>query len=69
MQEHPSSEAIPPFIHVVNVIALLLAGLILLLTAVAKLYQLVVLLPVLVLLAVYWCFRTNPGVAAGYFGI
>jgi hypothetical protein len=69
MQEHPRNKEIPPLIHVVNVVALLLAGLILLLTAVAYTYQVVVLVPVLVLLVVYWRFRTNPRVAAGYFGI
>jgi hypothetical protein len=69
MQEHPRNKEIPPLIHVVNVVALLLAGLILLLTAVAHTYQVVVLVPVLVLLVVYWRFRTNPRVAAGYFGI
>jgi hypothetical protein len=59
----------PPLIHVVNVAALLLADLILLLTAVARPYQLVLLFPVLVLLVVYGRFRTNPHVAAGFFGL
>jgi hypothetical protein len=62
-------QEIPPIIHVVNVVALLLGGLILLLTAVARAYQLVVLLPVLVLLVLYWRLRTKPQVAAGYFGL
>jgi hypothetical protein len=60
---------IPLVIHIVNVVALLLGGLILMLTAVVKVYQLSVLLPVLVLLLVYWRVRTNPRVAAGYFGL
>jgi hypothetical protein len=69
MPEHPRNKASPPLIHVVNVVALLLAGLILLLTAVARPYQLVLLLPVLVFLVVYGRFRTNPHVAAGFFGL
>jgi hypothetical protein len=69
MQEHPRSKESPLLIHVVNVVALLLAGLILLLTAVAKAYQMVLLVPVLVLLVVYWRGRTNPRVVAGYFGL
>jgi hypothetical protein len=63
------SQRLPPILHLVNVVALLLGGLILLLTAVARAYQLVVLLPVLVLLIVYWPLRTNPQVVAGYFGL
>ena len=69
MQEHSRSQTIPSLIHVVNILALLLAGLILLLTAVARAYQMVLLGPVLILLVVYWRFRTNSRVAAGYFGI
>ena len=69
MEEHRYSKESLPLIHIVNVAALLLAGLILLLTAVARPYQLLVLVPVLVLLVVYWRFRTNPRVAAGFFGI
>jgi hypothetical protein len=69
MPEHPRHKAIPLPIHIVNVVALLLAGLILLLTAVAHAYQVVVLVPVLILLVVYWRFRADPRVAAGYFGI
>jgi hypothetical protein len=60
---------IPPVLHVVNVVALLLGGLILLLTAVVRAYQLVVLLPVLALLVAYWHLRAIPHVAAGYFGL
>jgi hypothetical protein len=52
-----------------NVVALLFGGLILLLTAVAKAYQLVVLLPVLVLVVGYWRLRAHPQVTAVYFGL
>ena len=69
MSELSHSRGIPPIIHLVNVVALLLGGLLLLLTAVVRPYQLVVLLPVLALLVVYWRLRTNPRVAAGYFGL
>jgi GDSL-like Lipase/Acylhydrolase family len=68
MQGHRYSKESPLLLHVVNVAALLLAGLLLLLTAVARAYQLALLGPVLVLLVVYWRFRTNPRVAAGCFG-
>jgi hypothetical protein len=69
MSELSPSRGIPPIIHLINVIALLLSGLLLLLTAVVRPYQLVVLLPVLALLVVYWRLRTDPRVAAGYFGL
>ena len=51
--------------------ALLLAGLILLLTAVTRwaMCHVVVLGPVLILLVVYWRFQTDPGVVAGYLGL
>src|SRR5687767_3431060 len=65
----PRNQEIPPLIHVVNVVALLLAGLILLLTAVTRVFYVVVLVPVLILLVVYWRFRTDPRMAAGYFGL
>lgn len=60
---------VPPIIHVVNLAALLLGGLLLLLTAVDQTYQLALLAPIPVLLAVYWRHRTDPRVAAGYFGL
>ena len=66
---HSCARFLPTLIHGINVAAVLLAGLILLLTAVAKAYQVVLLVPVLVLLGVYWRCRTNPRVAAGYCGI
>jgi hypothetical protein len=69
MRNDSHRREIPPSIHVVNILALLLSGLILLLTAVVRAYQLVVLLPMLVLLVVYWRFRTNPRVVACYFGV
>jgi hypothetical protein len=59
----------PLIIHSVNVSALLLGGVILLLTAVSRSYQLIILLPVLGLLVVYWRFRMNPPVVAWYFGM
>jgi hypothetical protein len=69
IREFSRRRGIPPIIHLVNVVALLLGGLLLLLTAVVRADQLVVLLPVLALLVVYWRLRTNPRVAAGYFGL
>jgi hypothetical protein len=69
MPEPPRRNEIPPFLHVVNVGALLLMGLLLLLTAVVRASQLVVLAPVLILLGVYGRFRAHPRVAAGYFGL
>jgi hypothetical protein len=69
--KHESSrhQGVPLIIHVVNVGALLLGSLILLLTAVVKANQLVVLLPVLLAAVLYWRLRANPRVAAGYFGL
>src|SRR5215510_2978231 len=69
MQERPRKNEILPIIHVVNVIALLLGGTILLLTAVVRTYQLIILVPVLGLLVVYWRLRTHPRVVAWYFGM
>jgi hypothetical protein len=70
MIRQPSrGQGIPSLIHVVNVGSLLLAGLILLLTVVVRAYQLVVLLPIVVAAMVYWYLRSNPRVAAGYFGL
>jgi hypothetical protein len=58
-----------PILHMVNMGALLLASSILLLTAVVRTYQLVVLLPVMALIVVYWYLRSNPRVVAAYFGL
>src|SRR5262249_17524298 len=59
----------PLLIHSVNISALLLGGVILLLTAVTKPAQLLLLVPVLALLGVYGrCWR-HPSVVAGYFGM
>jgi hypothetical protein len=69
MQEHPYSQKSRTLIHVMNIAALLLAGLILLLTAVDRPYQLVILVPVLVLLVVYWRFGEDLRVMAGFFSI
>jgi hypothetical protein len=60
---------VPPIIHVVNLAAVLLGGFVLLLTAVDRTYQLALLAPVPVLLAVYWRRRTDPRMVAGYFGL
>src|SRR5262249_7446819 len=73
-QKHPMRERIlgsdiPPIIHLLNIIALLLGILILLLAAVATAYQLIALVPVLALLVAYWRVRTNPSLVAGYFVI
>jgi hypothetical protein len=69
MPEHPCRPKIPPTIHVVNIMALLLGGVILLLTAVDRTYQLIILVPVLGLLVVYWRLRGHPRVVAWYFGV
>src|SRR5688500_8654551 len=63
------AQGVPPIIHIINLGALLLGGLLLLLTAVDQTYQLALLAPIPVLLAVYWRRRTDPRVAAGYFGL
>jgi hypothetical protein len=68
-REFSRRREVPLIIHVVNVAALLLGSKILLLTAVVKTYQLAVLLAVLVAAVVYWRLRTDPRVAAGYFGL
>jgi hypothetical protein len=69
MPEHPCRPKIPPTIHVVNIMALLLGGVILLLTAVDRTYQLLILVPVLGLLVGYWRLRGHPRVVAWYFGM
>jgi hypothetical protein len=69
MPEHPCKSHIPPTIHVVNIIALLLGGVILFLTAVDRAYQLIILVPMLGLLIVYWRLRRHPRVVAWYFGM
>jgi hypothetical protein len=69
MPAHPRKNEIPPAIHVVNIIALLLGGGLLLLTAVDRTYQLLLLGPVLGLLVVYWRLRRHPRVVAGYVGM
>src|SRR5262245_11971959 len=57
-----------PF-HVINVCALLLGGALLLLTAVQRTAELIVLIPALALLALYWHFRARPIVVASFFGM
>jgi hypothetical protein len=69
MREPSRPREVPPVMHLVNLGTLLLGSLILVLTAVVKANQLVVLLPVLVLVVVYWYLRTNPRAVAGYFGL
>lgn len=69
MQEHPRTNQIPLLIHLVNVSALLLGGVLLLLTGVTRTYQLLLLGPVVGLLVVYWRLRHHPSVVAGYFGM
>lgn len=69
MPEHARTPALPLPIHIVNLSALLLGGVLLLLTAVTRTYQLLVLLPVLGLLVAYWRLRRHPEVVAGFFGM
>jgi uncharacterized MnhB-related membrane protein len=69
MHERSPARGVPPIIHIVNLTALLLGGLILLLTAVNQTYHLVFLAPLPVLLAVYWRRRKDSRVAAGAFGL
>ena len=56
-------------IHVFNLLALLALSIILLLTAVVRPYQLVLLIPVIGLILLYSVFHTNQNVLACYFGI
>jgi hypothetical protein len=56
-------------IHGVNLAAIVLGGLLLFLTAIDQAYQLVLLAPIPILLAIYWRRRTDPRVVAGYFGL
>src|SRR5207253_11395592 len=53
-------------LHIVNVSALLLGGMLLLLTAISRAYELLVLVPVLALLVVYGRLRQHPSVVAWY---
>ena len=69
MQEHSRTNKIPLPIHIVNVSALLLGGVLLLLTAVTSTYQLIILVPIVGLLAVYWRLHRHPSVVAWYFGM
>ena len=69
VQEHSRTNKIPLLIHTVNVSALLLGGVLLLLSAVTSTYQLIILVPVVGLLAVYWRLRRHPSVVAWYFGM
>jgi hypothetical protein len=62
-------ETVPPVIHMVNLAALLLVGLILLFAAVIKWRDLGLLLLIGVLIMGYWRFRLHPNVAAGAFGL
>ena len=68
MPEHPRTHEIPLLIHIVNISALLLGG-VLLLTVVTRTSQLVILGPVLGLLGVYWRLWRRPSVVAWYFGM
>src|SRR5215510_14177916 len=69
MQEHRRINKIPLLIHSIHVSALLLGGVLLLLTAVSRTSQLIILIPVLGLLVVYWRFWRYPPVVAWYFGM
>ena len=68
-REGSPSWKVPSIIHAVNLAAPVLGGLLMLLSAVNRSYQLVLLAPIPVLLAVYWRRRTDPRVVAGYFGL
>ncbi len=68
MPAHPHTHTIPLLIHIVNVSALLLGG-VLLLTTVTRTSQLLVLVPVLALLMVYGRLRKHPSVVAWYCGM
>ena len=69
MQKLSRTNKIPWLIHSVNISAVLLVGGLLLLTAVARTSQLIVLVPVLGLLVVYWRLGKHPAVAAWYFAM
>ena len=68
MPAHPHTHTPPLLIHIVNVSALLLGG-VLLLTTVTRTSQLLVLVPVLALLMVYGRLRKHPSVVAWYCGM
>jgi hypothetical protein len=61
--------SVPPIIHLVNLAALLLLSIILLLVGVVSTPNVVLLLPIAVLIWLYWRFRANPKVAATYLGL
>jgi hypothetical protein len=61
-------EAFPRLLHIINVCALLLGGA-LMLTAINRTAQLIILVPALALLALYWHFRARPIVVALFFGM
>jgi hypothetical protein len=69
MSNSPSQRGIPSIIHLVNLSTLALGGLILLLAAVVRPYQLVALLPVPILMIMYRRFRENLRVVACYSGL
>src|SRR5215510_7592808 len=62
-------EAPPRLLHIINVGALLLGVALLLLTAVHRTAQLIILVPALALLALYWHLRARPIVVALFFGM
>jgi hypothetical protein len=61
--------SVPSIIHVVNLVALLLLGIILLFGGFVSSLNVVLLLPIPVLIWIYWRFRANPNVAAAYLGL
>jgi hypothetical protein len=70
MHHHTAKSAgVPPVIHVVNLAALLLLGVILLFAAAVRWRDLGLLVLIGVLMAGYWRWRTHPNVAAGALGL
>jgi hypothetical protein len=65
----PRPLQVPLLIHVVNVVALLVLGVIVLLAGVVSVKSFLLLVPILGLLLVYWRFRRSLNVAAVYLGI
>lgn len=63
------SDRIPPLVHVVNVVGLVVSALILLFTFINLSYQLLVFVPMVGVAWAYWRQRKNPRVVASYFGM
>jgi hypothetical protein len=66
---HPVNGQAPPIIHVVNLTTLLLLGIILLFSGFTRAPDVILLLPVPILMGIYWWFRAHPKIVAIYLGL